>query len=206
MSGGVGWLAMNQVPTNWCIVSTQKVTKMFLPPPHLWLSHPPSAQPAEKEILLCWRSRPFANHTKDKVHWIWRKQTRLHHLLLCEETCCEETSCSKLWVETKTNKKKHKTPKTPPKKSGVKKKSLFDGETTQTPGIPGDVFQVWRWFRSFLCFYVLPPMIKKLGTHLFLCQPWSHLPHLGDRRPASKNHGCWFPWDSPPHLEDHPIQ
>ena len=193
---GVGWLAMNQVPTNWCIVSTQKVTKMFLPPPifDYLIPHRPNLLKRRFSSV----GAPDPSQTTRRIKSTESGGSK-RVFTICSSA--KKHAAKKRLVQNsgwkrKPTKKKHKTPKTPPKKSGVKK----------NPGIPGDVFQVWRWFRSFLCFYVLPPMIKKLGTHLFLCQPWSHLPHLGDRRPASKNHGCWFPWDSPPHLEEHPIQ
>ena len=74
----------------------------------------PHPQPAEKEIVLCRRSRHFANHAKNKVYRIWWKQTRLHHLLLSGPRW---KKCSNELVQTlggNEEKEKRHTPKKRP--------------------------------------------------------------------------------------------
>lgn len=119
-------------------------------PPNLWLSHPPTAQPAEKEILLCWRSRPFANHTKDKVHWIWWKQTRLHHLLLWRNMLRRTFFFKTLGGNENQQKKNTKLTK-----KWSLKNLFLTGKLPQTPGIPGRFL-----FKFEGGFKFLPPMKK----------------------------------------------
>lgn len=175
---------MNQVPTNWCIVSTQKVTKMFLLPPIFDCLIPQRPNLLKRRFSSVGAPDPSQTTRRIKSTESGGSK-RVFTICSSGETCCEEHSSSKLWVETKTNKKKHKT-----HKKMEFKKSLFDRETTPNSRNSGEIFvQVWRWFQVFA------PHEKVRSEP---SQPWSHLPHLGDRRPASYNHGCWFPWDPPP--------